>query len=145
MNVRERAIKLLAQREHSQLELKRKLAAKGFSHSEIESVLASLIEEGYQSDERFAEVYVRRRAELGFGPRRITLELRERGIAESLIGLYVSNDLEYWLSQMQKVCEKKYRTINDRDFSSKVRFLLQRGFETEWIYRWLRDVSCKSP
>ncbi len=137
-NLRERAIGLLARREHSRHELKQKLLFKGYPISEIEIVLASLTKEGLQSDERYAEAYVRHRVSMGFGPRRITLELHQRGIADSLIRQYVSQDEEFWEAALSSVCQRKYDTRRKQDFGKQARFLIQRGFAPQQVYAWLK-------
>ena len=56
--LRSRAIKLLARREHSRVELARKLGRYG-SEDDIQTVLANLQTCGLLSDARYAEAYVR--------------------------------------------------------------------------------------
>ena len=51
MKLREHALVLLANREHSRLELKRKLLAKDYALDEVDVLLAALIEDGLQSEE----------------------------------------------------------------------------------------------
>ena len=46
-------MRMLVRREHSVFELTQKLTAKEFDTADIESVVDSLIEQNYQSDERF--------------------------------------------------------------------------------------------
>ncbi|WP_304985198.1 hypothetical protein [Coxiella-like endosymbiont] len=51
MELRERAIALLARREYSQLELKQKLLNKSYKLPEVKTLIISLAVEGLQSDE----------------------------------------------------------------------------------------------
>src|SRR5690606_1196122 len=87
--VRETALRLLARREHSTLELRRKLLLREYPESLVDQVIAELAAEKLLSDERFAEEFVRSRREKGYGPRRIQAELYQHGIdptvAESLL------------------------------------------------------------
>jgi regulatory protein len=53
-------------REHSRVELHRKLAHKGFPTDLIEDELTRLVEERFQDDDRFAESYIRYRAGSGY-------------------------------------------------------------------------------
>ena len=78
---------LLARREHSARELSHKLKSRDYDEVSIQAVIESLIDEGLQSDDRFAEQFTRSRVEKGYGPIRIRQELRERGIADSPITL----------------------------------------------------------
>lgn len=77
------ALRLLARREYSRLELFRKLSQKYASGTNIQSVLDQLKEQGYQSDDRFTEMFIRSKVRAGNGPFKIKIELREKGICES--------------------------------------------------------------
>ena len=67
----QRAVGLLARREHSQHELRHKLTARDYSEEEIETALQRLLEKDLQSDERFAQVYTQARYQRGHGPYKI--------------------------------------------------------------------------
>lgn len=138
-DIRECAIGFLARREHSQYELKQKLLGRGFSNLAIETLLRSLAQEGLQSDERFAEIYVHHRVETGFGPRRISLELQKKGLASSLIRYYLSQDEAFWWSALSSAWQRKYHTKCKKDFGKQARFLIQRGFVPTQVYKWLKD------
>ena len=58
-------LRLLARREHSQKELLDKLAQRGFLREEVEPVIATLAEQNWQNDARYAECYVRQRIASG--------------------------------------------------------------------------------
>ena len=80
------ALRLLARREHSALELRHKLASRNVDDAVIDSLVAELAARGLLSDLRFADAYARGRYERGFGPVRIRAELQERGVAGDLVG-----------------------------------------------------------
>ena len=129
------AIKLLATREHSQLELHRKLTSRGFAVNAIKKTLQKLIQDGWQNDERFAENYISMRINKGYGPVKITLELQNKGIATEIINQYLPQDEEYWQTQIIKVYNKKF-SMNEKDYKTQVkqmRFLQHRGFTAEQI------------
>jgi regulatory protein len=78
-----RAVGLLARREHSRLELRRKLQRhleEGDDVGEIERVLDKLQEQKLLSDARFAAALVRQRSPR-YGDLRLTRDLRDRGVA----------------------------------------------------------------
>ncbi len=142
MKLRECALNFLARREHSRHELKQKLTLKGYGSNQIESELLTLAQEGLQSDARFAEAYVRVRVEAGFGPRRISMELRQRGVSDSLIHDHLSQDPAFWWEALLSVWRKKYdrgQAIGPKAYAKAARFLTQRGFDPEQIHRLLRD------
>ena len=80
-----KALSYLTRREYSRRELELKLLDKGFVDVEIDEALTQLIDENYLSDERFAEAFVKSRANRGYGPVKIRLELSERAVANDLI------------------------------------------------------------
>ena len=57
----DKAISLLAMREHTKNELKDKLEKKGYREDDISDAISRLDREGYISEERFAEVFIRSR------------------------------------------------------------------------------------
>ena len=73
-------LRALVGREHSTLELKRKLIRKGHSPDVVDAVVDRLQQDGALSDERFVDVFVRSRIQRGDGPIKIRLALSERGI-----------------------------------------------------------------
>ncbi|MBO6849282.1 MAG: regulatory protein RecX, partial [Marinobacter sp.] len=74
------ALRLLARREHSRLELSLKLRQRQIERAVIDRVLDDYEAEGWLNDDRFADVYARQRMDLGYGPLRILSELQQRGV-----------------------------------------------------------------
>lgn len=135
--IRYRAMDLLARREHSRLELQRKLSVK-FSDdtSLLAEVLDQLVDEGLLSDQRFAEAFVVSRVRKGQGPHRISLELQQRGVSkfEAENAVYAADT--NWCELAVNVMTKKYGHQPCRDFSERAKrskFLQYRGFNSEQI------------
>lgn len=134
--IREAALRLLARREHSRLELTRKLARRGWSEPEVLSVIDELAEENLQSDERFAEGYVRQRASRAYGPMRIRGELSERGIDRSLAARALETESPDWFAIAADWYEKRFGSEPPADLKEKSRrqqALARRGFAHEHI------------
>lgn len=134
--IREGAVRYLARREYSKVELRRKLLVKfpGLA-SEIDAELANLAETGLQSDSRFAESFLRSRADSGFGPRRIRQELRAKGVDEADVDEAFQECGIDWRQRRREVCLKKFAVLDsdDRVLKGKIaRFVQYRGFELEW-------------
>lgn len=128
------AIKLLTRREHSRLELLQKLQARGFTKTEIETLLDHLAEQNLQSDERFAAAYLAMRKQKGYGPVRIRQELHERGIAAAIINQLLNFQDDSWKDLAEQVRIKKFGKITPKDFQEKakqLRFLQYRGFTND--------------
>lgn len=134
--VYESALRLLTRREHSQLELSRKLTAKDFEPEIINIVIAQLTEEGWQSDSRFAESFTRHRINQGFGELKIGAELNQRGIGVFDYD-FVLDDLGVsWDDVLERVYQKKYLlsdTISFKEKAKRTRFMVQRGFSYQQI------------
>lgn len=128
------ALNLLARREHSQVELSRKLKERGFETEEIDIAMEKLQKEGLQSDERFTVAYVNMRARRGFGPVRIGQELQKRGIDDQMASRYM--DGIDWEVHICAVWQKKFRGKKPAEFTEKAKqmaFLQYRGFEPDHI------------
>lgn len=132
------AVRLLSRREHSAFEIRDKLSKRDFDEAEIEQAISELQQGGWLSDERFAEAYIRMRQQKGFGPIRISIELNERGVKESIIETYLYADDEIWQQILERQYLKKYKDKPIEDYNDKakrIRFLQYRGFTLDVIYR----------
>ena len=134
--IRFKILDLLSRREHSFKELIEKLNNRVNSEKRLFEELTKLKEENLQSDERFAESYTRSRSVKGFGPEKISFELKSRGISENLISKIVYSEQINWMEIIKKEFSKKFIVNNDfteEDISRAKKFLLQRGFEFDQI------------
>ncbi len=134
--LREAALRLLARREHSRLELAGKLARRGWPETAVDGLIDELAEENLQSDERFAESYVRQRVGKAYGPVRIRAELSERGIDRSQAARAIEAESPDWFAIAADWYEKRYGPEPPADFKEKSRrqqALARRGFAHEHI------------
>ena len=134
------AVRLLATREHSRAELRRKLLARAGEVAVVEALLDDLAARGLQSDARYAEQYVAQRAARGYGPARIRAELRERGIDEAVIADWLDERDPVWKERLAEVARKRFGAAGPADFrdrARRARFLEYRGFGAELIRRAL--------
>ena len=130
------AVRLLAGREHARDELIRKLHQRGWSESQCETILDRLMALGLQSDERFAESFVRSRVQKAFGPVRIRAELQQRGIDRELIEQALRSDTPDWLAVAAGWYERRYGTEPIEDVKERGRrqaALARRGFSSDII------------
>ncbi|MDP5053811.1 MAG: recombination regulator RecX [Congregibacter sp.] len=134
---RNAAMNLLARREHSVLELQRKLGRR-FDADALNNALQKLADEDLQSDERFAHSFTRERMLRGMGPLRIEAELRQRGVASAFIddALITAPQEEglTWRGVASDVLLRKFGDARPEDLPEKarrLRFLSYRGFGEE--------------
>lgn len=135
------ALKLLAAREHSRLELSRKLETRGFDRAEIDTLLDRLTASGALDESRLAQVYVAERIRKGFGPLRIRAELQQKGLDEASIEPYIKDMAEEWPRLLAAAHDRRFGTgpaPSRADFARRGRFLEQRGFPADMIRRHLR-------
>ncbi|RTL52692.1 MAG: recombination regulator RecX [Rhodocyclaceae bacterium] len=138
--LRGRAIRLLARREHTRVELARKLAPHGTAE-DIEAVLNSLQDAGLQSDSRFAESYVRSYAER-FGAAKLRQTLRTKGVDSGLVETELAaTALPDETERARTVWARKFGTAptDAREWARQARFLQSRGFSTDVIRRILKE------
>ncbi|MEK7989699.1 MAG: regulatory protein RecX [Thiotrichaceae bacterium] len=133
--VNQKALRYLANREHSRLELKKKLLAKACDIEIINAVLDDLAARDYQSDKRFAESYTRYRINKGYGERYIQWVLQQRGVHNEVVTAALAEPDHDWFELVCKVQQKRFNTTpnNPRDYAKQVRFLQYRGFTQEQI------------
>ncbi len=138
------AMDFLARREHSQKELFSKLCQKGFQSDEVVDTLNQLQCDKLIDDQRFTENYVHHRVAAGLGPLRIVVELKERGISESLIEQTVWQGEINWSKKAYTVWQKKYRCqerFGSKQYAQQFRFLLQRGYPQDIIREILQPID----
>lgn len=137
ISLKARALRYLSAREHSRLELGRKLARYAQEGDDIEALLDALEAAKLLSQQRFSESLVRRRAGR-FGNSRILSELKSHGIAADAVA-DIKADLEQDESKRaREVWARKFGSLPESadERAKQMRFLLQRGFSN----RAIRDV-----
>ena len=126
---------LLARREHSVAELVKKLSD-DFDYDDIIIAISKLTEKNLQSDQRFAENYLRYRSQRGFGYQKIRQELKERGVAAELISDALAGSDIDWFALATSVRCKRFGEQEPEDYKERAkqqRFLQYRGFTHEQI------------
>mgnify|MGYP006228921547 FL=1 len=125
-----KALDLLSRREHSRKELYLKLTKRFESKENINLTLDRLEENNLLSDSRFAEEYVQARRRKGFGPIKITVELQNRGVNESLIFNEIQR-FDDWVSLARKSFKKKFPngpSSDLKELQKQKNFLVNKGF-----------------
>ena len=137
-------LRYLTGRAHSRLELRRKLARKGFEPEEVDVALTRLAELGYLDDDAFARALVRRRSS-GRGPAAVAAELAAKGIgrdgiAAALAGLDADSQIAAATRLAERLYAEKpvpgYREMLDRIGSR----LLRRGYSSSVVREACRAV-----
>lgn len=137
-----KALGLLARREHSAHELRRKLIDKGHSAADVDTAISALVRDKLLSDGRFTEMYIHARTARGYGPLHITAALRERGIDKDMIAQHVHNNDPVWREHAAAARRKRFGRplpVSMAERARQTRFLAARGFTHEQIGRILKE------
>ena len=147
----ERATRILAMRDHSEAEFRRKLVisserAAQFSKAEvppepltaeeIDQVVEWCYQHRWLDDTRFAERYLAGRSRKGYGPQRIRMELGQKGIDKTLIDETLATTDIDWQKQAFDLAERKFGLPFPTEWKEKAkvqRYLMKKGFFTEDI------------
>jgi regulatory protein len=133
-SLRERALRLLARREHSRAELANKLRAHSRPESDLEALLDDLSRRKLLSDERYAESRAHALSRK-FGAARIAHELRAKGLDKDLADKALKTARITELERAREVWRRKFRnppkTREER--AKQMRFLQSRGFSFDAI------------
>lgn len=135
LELKVRALRYLARREHSRAELARKLSPHAESPAMLEGVLNELTAKRQLSDERYADVranWLSRK----YGAAKIRHDLKAHGVAEAVIER-VSADGDY--DRAKAIVARKYRgpATTREEKAKRARFLQSRGFSYEIIKKLL--------
>lgn len=140
-DVYRRALDLLARRDHSVVELKRKLLSRGLPAEQVANVVERLTEQGLLDDRRFAVNWAQSaiRSGRGFGSR-ILLELRRRGVPRDTAAEAVSEAAagQGERQVLAEIVARRFAGFDPETASLKERrrvyvYLQRRGFSMEAI------------
>lgn len=129
LSLKGRALKLLAQREHSRLELLRKLSPHVEDGDDLPAILDELEKRGFISVERVVESVIRSKAGR-FGTARVLHDLRSKGLDDETVRqaseqLRGSEHARAWAVWQQRFGSPA-QTPQER--MKQMRFLASRGF-----------------
>lgn len=146
LSLKARAISLLSRREHSRVELRRKLSAHSEDPTALEALLDDLERANLLSGERFAESLVHRRAPR-HGWRRVMQELRQHDLppetlaeaAEQLQASEFDRAKEVWLKRFGSA------PTDAKEYARQLRYMAARGFTADSVRRVLAEVDSTMP
>lgn len=140
---KEQAIQKLRQfcayQERSHSEVKQKLWDLGVWRSEHDEIIASLIEDDYLNEERFAMAFAGGKFRMkNWGRKKIYYGLKEKGISDYLIKRAMKEiDEEAYRKTLRVLAEKKYESLEDEQYlvrrKKTMDYLLQKGYEPELV------------
>lgn len=141
-DLRERALRLLARREHSRAELTRKLESAGSTREELNELLNDFEARNWLSDQRFAESYVADHKAKA-GSIKLAYELRQRGVSGGIIEAVLGENRDSELDRAREVWNKKFGIppVDATEKARQIRFMQSRGFASEIIRRVTQNTA----
>ncbi|HEV7332102.1 MAG TPA: regulatory protein RecX [Flavisolibacter sp.] len=140
---KEQAIQKLRQycayQERSHSEVKQKLWELGVWRSEHDEIIASLIEDDYLNEERFAVQFVGGKFRMkDWGRKKIYYGLKEKGISDYLIKRAMKEiDEDLYQKTLRELAQKKYESLKGEQYLVRKKktmdYLLQKGYEPELV------------
>lgn len=140
VSLRDRALRLLARREHTRAELARKLSVHSEDPDELERVLEDLEQRGWVSESRVVEQVVHARRSR-YGARRIERDLRQKGVSDEAVAAALAGLKGGEFEAAREVWRRKFGGRQPRrpaDRARQVRFLQGRGFDLEVVLRVIK-------
>ena len=133
-SLRDRALRFLAQREHSRAELARKLGPHAESEEQLQSLLDNLAAKRQLSDERYADSRSHL-LERKYGSARILQDLKAHGVDTELARQTAAAAREGDLERARAIWRRKFITppASREERARHMRFLQSRGFSFEVI------------
>jgi regulatory protein len=148
LSVKGRALRYLSQREHSRVELERKLARhvqdteESTAQAQISAALDDLAAKGLLSEARTAESVLNSQGRR-YGIHRLKQTLQGKGLAPELVASTLQQARGTELERAQEVWRRRFGepAADAAERARQMRFLAGRGFEGEVIRRVLRGAD----
>lgn len=137
-----RALKYLSQREHSRLELERKLTPHAEEGEDLTAVLDALEAKDFISPERVAQsVLYRRSGKLGTS--RVLHELRSKGLDDEVVRAAAEQLKDTEHARAWDVWQRKFgeAATTPQERMKQMRFLASRGFGGDVVNKVLRGQT----
>ena len=135
-SLRAQALRWLARREHSRVELERKLSAQDAAPGEVAAVLDEFERRGWLSERRLAEQQIAK-AKGRYGVRRVLHDLREKRVASDVLKEAAVQLKRSELEDARAVWRKRFGRVasGPRERAKQARFLEGRGLSAEVVRR----------
>jgi len=126
----------LGRRDHSEHELRTKLARKTDNQDWIDTVIKECYEYRYLDDKRFIETFVRSAQNKGHGINRIQRDLKIKGISnQQYFDHFQENEFDYITSATEQLQKRYHERIENAHLKQKAMAFLQgRGHTFEDIF-----------
>lgn len=138
-----------AYQERSHYEVQQKLYDLGVRKAEHDEIIATLIEEDYLNEERFAIQFVGGKFRMkDWGRKKIYYALKEKKVSEYSIKKALKQiDEEAYQETLRELAEKKYESLKGEQYLLRKRktidYLLQKGYESDLVTSTVNSIATK--
>jgi regulatory protein len=143
---RQKIYRYCAYQERTHQDVKNKLFEMGLRTDDVDSLVTSLITEGYLNEERFAKAFAGGKFRIkSWGRIKIIHELEARGLTKNCIqsGMKEIDDADY-LKTLHTVLTKKASLMKGNDLFVKrdklAAYGIQKGFEPELVWLHVKAI-----
>lgn len=143
MKLKQIALTLLTARDYSRHELSQKLLKRGFTQEDVQTALSDLESAGLLNDANYINNYIQQLYNKGYGPQRIALALKQKGLMQDIEQINAVTD-NAWHENLKKTWQKRFKgvyptTLKER--AKQFRFLQYRGFTQDQINTFFKTEN----
>ena len=135
--------------ERSHYEVKQKLWELGVLRGDHDELIATLIDEDYLNEERFAIQFAGGKFRIKeWGKKKILYGLREKKVSDySIKKALAAIDEEDYMKVLSKLAEEKYNSLKDEQYLERkkktVDYLIQKGYEYDLVNKAVSSLTEK--
>lgn len=135
-----------AYQERSHYEVQQKLYDLGIRRNEHDEIIATLIEEDYLNEERFAKAFAGGKFRMkDWGRKKIYYALKEKKVSEYSIKQAMKEiDEEEYQKNLKELITEKYESLKDEQYlvrkKKTIDYMVQKGYEFDLVNRALKDL-----
>jgi len=136
-----------AYQERSHSEVQQKLYDLGIRRNEHDEIIATLIEEDYLNEERFAKAFAGGKFRMkDWGRKKIYYALKEKKVSEYSIKEAMKEiDEEEYQKNLKELVADKYESLKDEQHlvrkKKTIDYMVQKGYEFDLISRVLKELA----
>jgi regulatory protein len=138
-----------AYQERSHYEVQQKLYELGIRKNDQDEVIATLIEEDYLNEGRFAKAFAGGKFRMkDWGRKKIYYALKEKRVSEYSIKQAMKEiDDEAYKQNLKELAEEKYESLKDEQYlvrkKKTIDYMLQKGYEFDLVTKAVTELTEK--
>lgn len=133
--------------ERSHSEVQQKLYELGIRRQDHDEIIATLIEEDYLNEERFAKMFAGGKFRMkDWGRKKIYYALKEKKVSEYSIKQAMKEiDEEEYLKNLKELTSEKYESLKDEQHfvrkKKTIDYMIQKGYEFDLVTKAINELT----